>query len=370
MHRSMFPALVTCAGVWLAAGAAAHAASAPQPTRPSFVVQPAPDQPQGEIGRGYFSLATTAGQAHTFRALVKNTGKAPLSLRNYLVDGAQVEAGGVGYTNWGKHLSGAGSWITLQPKTLRLAPGETRTVTATVHAPASLGPGDYAGGLAFEDTHGRSQRAGSQFMITMLYREVIPVLMQAPGARVSAASIGGATLRPYQKGSVLQITVRNTGNVLWRGKGTARIGGKAGSGTALPFAVGTILPKAQAQVALPLPNVHLQPGSYHLDVQVQSDAKSPRLSWQAMVPLTLPQTVRVAVPTLAPSVALQPAQAPAAASQAPAAPLQAAPAMSVATTDAQGISPLLLGVGGALVLLLGAGMGVVLSRRRPAVSHA
>ena len=374
-HRAVAVSLGgLCLTACLFAGTVAHA-STPQPQiSPSFEVQPEAGQPTDQISRGYFVLRLGQGQVQTLHTLIKNTSKAPLSVSNYLVDGAQISTGGVGYSNAGTPLTGAGTWMTIQPKALLVPPGATRRVIVVIHVPSTMAPGDYVGGLAFEDTQVQSQAPGA-LAIKVHYREILAVLEEIPGKVLSSATIGKVGLapimspvqaaaylkassgnKPMLQGSQATVVVKNTGNRLWKGTGVLRIGGLKG-GTSVPFTVGTILVHSHATITVRVPSLDLAPGSYNMSVSLQAAVKSNPIKWSGLVGLTLP--VAAAAATALPNLALQPAH-PAAAGTATTL-NQGAPVST--TSSSQSISLVLFGGGAVVLLILGVGLGVVLSRR-------
>jgi hypothetical protein len=362
MSRSKTSLLAACAALFISplflTDTVTHAAPKPAPIQASFVVQPEAGQPTALIGLGYFFLQSGPETNKTLSVVLKNTGKVPLTIRNYLVDGTQILAGGIGYSSAGTKLTGVGGWISMNPTSELLVPGQTGRVVATIHTPMSLAPGEYVGGLAFEDTSAKIVKPSGQFVISLHYREVIPIVVSAPGKQIYGAKVGGVMLTAAGKGSQAGVTIRNTGNVRWRGQGTLQVGGKHSKATSFPFMVGTILPGASASINISMANVQVQPGSYALSVQLQPGEKSPLISWKGLVALTLPQKpVGVGVPTPRPVVALQPAVAAARA--------VAQAAANTTAPTAQGISPIIFG-GGALLLIVVVGLAVLVGRRSAA----
>jgi hypothetical protein len=307
------------------------------------------------IKHGYFTLTLKPGQAQTVRIVVKNTGKQVLQLSNYAADATQIAAGGIDFGTRHKQVKVVGTWITVQPKDLSLAPGEARRVSATITMPKNVRAGDYVGGVALENKTSQQQGAGSHLLIDVHYRKVLAILDSVPGVRTAAAQVAGVALNPEPKGSQAVISVRNTGNVLFKGKGMVELLGSKGAVQSLPFKIDTILPSAVAQIPLNLLNITLQKGTYGMRVHLNSVHNVSLALWQGKVGFMMPsKATPAAIPT---NVVLQPAQ------QAATATATAQHAPGAAAPASQSISPLIWGGGAVLLLILGVGLGVVVSRR-------
>jgi hypothetical protein len=346
---------VALLGQWVVAGQPVRAATAhpPVPTT-SYIVQPDASQAAAMIKHGYFTLTLKPGQTQTVRIVVKNTGKQVLQLSNYAADATQIAAGGIDFGTRHKQLKVVGTWITVTPKDLSLAPGEARRVRATITMPKNVRAGDYVGGVALENKITQQQGAGSHLLIDVHYRKVIAILDSVQGIRTAAAKVAGVALYPEPKGSQAVVSVRNTGNILFKGKGTLELLGSKGAVQSLPFKIDTILPSAVAQIPLNLPNITLRRGTYGIRVYLNSVHNVSLAHWQGKVGFMLP--VQATPTAVATNVVLQPAQQAATATAARRAPGAASP-------GSQPISPLVWGGGAVLLLIVGAGLGVVVSRR-------
>ena len=143
---------LACLAGWSMMGPPAKAATPPLATHGIYYAQPQAGQPAAEIGRGYFTLTLKPGQVKSMAVVVKNTGAYPVTLRDYLANGVQSPPGGVGYSLWGTPLTGAGAWIHLDARSVTLAPGKSRLVSATITVPKGAAPGQHVTGLALENT--------------------------------------------------------------------------------------------------------------------------------------------------------------------------------------------------------------------------
>lgn len=328
----------------LVAGQAAQASPpAAAPPGPSFTIQPEADQPADLIGRGYFRLPLAPGQTREVRLAIKNTGTTPLVLQAYPVDGVQTATGGVDYSNRGTPAAAAGRWLSLQPDRLTVAPGEAQRIVTTVRTPEGSAAGDYVGGIAVEDERVQTQGAGSTVLIDVYYRQVSSVVVTVPGARLGALAIETVVLDTVGQGSRVLVQLRNTGNVLQKGKGTIGIAGGQATTGALPFTFPSTLPGSSSQILIDLPKLRLTPGTYDVQVRLEPDQEGTPTAWQGPVRVNNP-TADAATAAL-PTVLLAPIRS---LTEAPVFP----PAVPVVATVAL------------LVLGLGTGLTLVVRRRR------
>ena len=275
----------------------------------AYAVQPQPGQPATEIGRGYFTLRLRPAAPCVVRVVVSNTGTTILRVTSYAVDAEPITMGGVGFGRRSDRRSMVGRWITLEPSSVVVAPGKSRVVVASIQVPRGQAPGQYVGGLAFENqlvrttdpqvraSSGKKARAHrmASFLIDIHYRQVIPVVITVSGDPRLSVRIDGVALINASWGSRATIAVHNAGAMLWNGAGTLRIQGPGMARAALPFTIDTILPGARAQVPVPLPRKDLAAGSYYLRISLRSRAAGPRIDWQGTVRVPAP-TVRKATP--------------------------------------------------------------------------
>jgi|GEM_PF-1711860 len=290
--------------VGLGLGSDARAASNGTPPGPSYVVRPESNQPKSEIGLGYFTLTLQPGQTQVLRVAIKNLGTNALAVYNYPTDGVAMSAGGIGYGTREIRPSLVGTWITLSLGQLTLAPGETRSIAATVHVPSGMAAGQYVGGVAFEDQDVQQQHMGSHIAINVHYRQVIAIVVTVPGKHAYAAKVIGVALHPLDTGCEATVTLQSTGNMLWKGTGTLQIG-NTNQSTSIPFTIGSLLAGAVVSIPVSMPSLILRPGSYDVAVRIAAAAGGGTGAWNGLVPLT---TAASQNPngTLVPTVVLQP----------------------------------------------------------------
>src|SRR5258708_22825980 len=99
-----------------------------------------------------------------------------------------------------------------------------------------------------EDKAVQGQGAGSHVLIDIHNRKVIAILDSVPGMRTTAAKVVGVALNPEPMGTQAIVSVRNTGNTLFKGKGTIALLGSKGAVQHYPFMIDTVLPNAVAKI--------------------------------------------------------------------------------------------------------------------------
>ncbi len=146
--------------------------------------------------------------------------------------------------------------------------------------------------------------------------------------------------------STARVEMRNTGDLLVKGKGIFEMGGGSGSIAPQAFAFGSILPDATARVPVQLPGLHLGAGSYTVRVRLVDDKGVPLADWSGSAPFAAQAALESTAAV--PNAFLAPAQPAADAVQ------NAVPWLPVAA--------LLAGV--LVLLVLAVGAGIILGRRR------
>ena len=305
---ALMPLVLCSAILGLGPCSSARAAAGKPPAGPSYIVEPDAGQPAAEIGRGYFTVTLKPGQSQTFRIAIKNVGSEPLGVYNYAADGMAMSAGGIGYATRLAPAKLVGTWLSMNPGRLTLAPGEASRVTATVRVPESTGAGQYVGGVAFEDQRVEHQHMSGAIAIDVHYRQLIAVEVTVPGAQIIGAKVTGVDLHQLGSGSYATVMVQSTGNMLWKGYGTLQVGnGRQSMST--PFEIGTLLPGVRAAVQVPLASVALLPGAYDIAVHAAGALGGGPIGWQGLVSVTSVAS-RNAYGTPIPTIVLQPHSQP------------------------------------------------------------
>ena len=277
----------------------------------AYAVQPQPGQPMAEIGRGYFTLRLRPAERSEVRVVVSNIGMTTLRVTSYAVDAEPITMGGVGFGLRSAKRSTVGAWITFEPISVVVAPGKSRVVVASIQVPTGRAPGQYVGGLAFENklvrttdpqvgaSSGKKARVHhmASFLIDIHYRQVIPVVISVPGKPRLSMRIDGASLVKASWGSRATVVVHNAGAMMWNGAGTLQIHGPGMARASLPFTIDTILPGAVARVPVPLPCRELPAGTYYLRVSLRSPAVGTRIDWKGTVVVSTP-AVQKATPVV------------------------------------------------------------------------
>jgi hypothetical protein len=253
------------------------AAAAAVPT-PVFSVRPATS------AAPYVVLDTRPGATVTRAVRVTNTGTHTGSARLYAVDATTGRTTGAVYRSAIAPRRDVGAWTKLRASHLRLAPGQSRTVAFTVRVPRWARDGQHLGGIVAESTRilrGKEQRRGNgSFRIDTRHLAIMAVQVDLPGPRREQMLLTG--VRPGRAGAVqtLEVSMRNAGNVLVRGRGTLSIRDAQGRSHALTrFNVDTFLPRTDVADPVALTSRALPEGRYRADLVLRyGHGKSTRLS--------------------------------------------------------------------------------------------
>jgi hypothetical protein len=311
MHTAVSRVLRIAACSLAILGSATPRAFADSPLSPTGTLSAGPeaDQPADMIGKGYFQLAMAGGQQQSVRLMVSNTNNEPMTIRAYPVDGVPTAGGGVDFNTFEKPVVGAGTWLSVDSPSLELAPGETRRLTATVAVAPNATPGDHVAGIAVEDMRISQSGTGSPLVINVHYRRAIAVVVTVPGERTAALEVDSVALVRDVRGVRAVVQVRNTGNILFKARGTLEISGDQAMGKAQAFSVETLIPSTGTGVLVPMPNVTLAPGTYNAHIVVRAEDGRALADWQGRAGFMLPAVEPTAVPE--DDVSLAPVDAPA-----------------------------------------------------------
>lgn len=186
---------------------------------------------------GNFSLAVSPARlaigqgdiGSTQQVTLINRGQAPLAVtvqkRNFTVG----PDGSLRYQDDAPYA--ASSWVTVRPQQVRLEPGQSQVVNATVKAPKSYEPGDHQMALVFMVPAGRSDKN-----IKVNRGVGLPIYITAPGDVVDSVSLSGLAAPTFASGGPVPITatVTNRGTVHhdFRKPSPLTV---TGAGTAEPF---------------------------------------------------------------------------------------------------------------------------------------
>jgi uncharacterized protein (DUF2062 family) len=128
-----------------AAAATATATAAVTDGGVAWTVQTA-DNGNG-TARANFSYEAEPGEVIQDSMIVVNTGTVALPLAVYAADAFTAPSGDIDVLVDGSPSVGSGTWVTLSPAALDLAPGQQAEVAFTVTVPADARPGDHAAGI-------------------------------------------------------------------------------------------------------------------------------------------------------------------------------------------------------------------------------
>lgn len=230
-------------------------------------------------GQDYFVLDMVPGDRRTQAIELSNDSQQPLHVQLAAVDAATAQMGGVDYASEEKPAGATGSWITLEDRTIPLAPGESTQVSFDVEVPEDAVAGVHLAGLviwvegAEEETN-----AGTQASMSVQSRRVIAVQVDLPGSAAPVLEIRGGHAEARPDGLYLGVDLFNSGTGFATGTGTVSIEGLDELGT---FTLDTVVPRTGTNFPFRWGGSGVPNGSY--DVSVEIDYGTAIATWQGEV---------------------------------------------------------------------------------------
>ncbi len=164
-------------------------------------------------------LAVAALSASPQRVALTGSAAAPVQLTNHGAAPLVVEAraGGVALDPRGRPrlVSGTGprsaaGWLTVRPRLVSIAPGDTARVAVTVSPPRRAEPGDHHAVLVLTTRPVRGTR------VAVRMRLGVRVVVRVAGRIVRRVQLRGIRVRRLGTGRMLDVSVANLGNVTER----------------------------------------------------------------------------------------------------------------------------------------------------------
>ncbi|MET0672096.1 MAG: DUF916 domain-containing protein, partial [Microbacterium pygmaeum] len=230
------------AGILLFAGAVGVPSAANAATSDggvAWTVQTA-DNANG-TARPNFSYDADPGAVISDTMLVVNTGTVALPLSVYAADAFTAPSGEIDVLVDGTPNVDSGTWVSLSPSSVDLAPGQQAEIAFTISVPADARPGDHSAGIV---TSLVSSDASQSLSVDRRLGTRVNVRVAgelAPAAVVSAVATGYVpSWNPFTPGTLtVQYALENSGNTRLTGieaiaaSGPAGLFGATASGTQL-----------------------------------------------------------------------------------------------------------------------------------------
>jgi len=189
-----------------------------------FVARPK----DGEDGER-FSVEMAPGESKTLTMVLENPGTQPINLHSYSSSVGVAPNGGLLLSPEGAELTGASAWMSFEPVTQVVDPGQSQEVSFSIDVPDNTPPGEYVNAVAVETVDAFDVQGSSN--IKQRLRKVLAVYVIVPGPTEAKLSFGEPVVELRARGPMIVIPVQNTGNVRTRGEGTLTL--KDNTGTTL-----------------------------------------------------------------------------------------------------------------------------------------
>ena len=245
-------------------GAIATPASATESAL-DFRVAPAAGSELSE-GEDYFVLDMEPGDTRAQSLEISNDSEGWLRVELAAVDAATAQMGGVDYGSEQLSDEATGSWITLQDRTVPLAPGGSTQVRFEVDVPDDAIGGVHLGGLVIWVEGAEEEAvAGAQASMSVQSRRVIAVQVELPGPAAPVLEIRGAHAEARPDGLYLGMDLFNAGTSFATGTGTVSIEGRDEVGT---FALDTVVPRTGTNFPFRWGGSSVPNGSYEVEIEI------------------------------------------------------------------------------------------------------
>lgn len=230
-----------------------------------FRVAPAAGSELSE-GEDYFILEMEPGDRRAQAVEIRNDSQRSLRVQLAAVDAATAQMGGVDYASDELVPEITGSWITLEDRIIRLAPGESTQVRFEVKVPIDATTGAHLGGLViWVEGAEEETAAGASASLSVQSRRVIAVQVDLPGPAAPVLEIRGAYAEARPDGLYLGVDLFNTGTDFATGTGSVSIEGRDESGT---FALDTVVPRTGTNFPFRWAGSSVPNGSYEVAIEI------------------------------------------------------------------------------------------------------
>ena len=261
---------------------------------PSPIFSAAPLPRVGLPNLSYFDLTLAPGQSDSEGLKVTNGSNSPETLE--MVPGNGVTSPNSGDTYSALDATAAcknvACWVTGIPTTITVPPVTTIEVPLTIHVPASVGPGQYLGGIIVQPS-GPSAPKPVNTNNPKVAAAVTILNQVGVGVAITVGPASGLTPHmaiPGVIGGVVgshfdaKVTENNTGNTFEKPFGKLSITDSGGK-QSFRFVSDTVLPGQGAQIRVYLPG--LSPGTYSVSVALDY-GHGQVASWSGSITLPKP----------------------------------------------------------------------------------
>ena len=113
-----------------------------------FDLRPVPADNLHVTEKGYFIYSLEAGGDTTGAALARNTGTQPITVQLAPVDATTAQKGGSAFADVSSAPTQVATWLQLDQASVTLDPKKQQKIGFTIHAPATIKPGQHLAGIA------------------------------------------------------------------------------------------------------------------------------------------------------------------------------------------------------------------------------
>jgi hypothetical protein len=217
---------------------------------------------------GFIEVSLDPGATTTVSIDIVNAGGS-MVVRTYSADAFTLVNGGFGAKFEADPRTGPVAWLGYEAESLELETGMVVTRSATVSVPRGTPPGEYIAALVVQNE--QPLPAASAGGLQQVVRSALAVVIDVPGPRVIAFSVGRADHAFAAGTSIIGFPAANEGNALVRPAAAFRL--ESGAGTpisTLDVTLDSFYGGLAARIEFPL-DAALAPGRYCATLVLSND---------------------------------------------------------------------------------------------------
>ncbi|MER3438190.1 MAG: hypothetical protein C4346_11690 [Chloroflexota bacterium] len=229
------------------------------PQLPRLAIRPV------DTNAAYVSVTLEPGSQARIPVELANLGESTVEARTYAADAYSLANGGFGVRSGADFRTGPTTWLEYPTRVLALNPGQAVIQSVTITVPNDTPPGEYVSALVIENAEPVSAGvSGGGIRFQQILRQAIAVAITVPGTFTPQLEFGAVRYLTDNYQPLLELAVRNTGNVHLRLRGTLSVQVPTGEPVVqIPVELDTIYAGTATTITVSLPKP-LTPGEYRV----------------------------------------------------------------------------------------------------------
>ena len=225
--------------------------------------------PIGQRG-AYFDLTMRPGDRRSLEVELGDASAEPISARTYAADVYTIVNGGFGGRLRDEPATAMTGWLDYPTDVLELHSGDAVRRPFTITVPADAGPGEYITSIVLENAV--PIPGAGPVALDQVTRQAVAVVVNIPGPRRPALTIGAAHHDVIAGTSIVSVAVANPGNIRLKPMVGFRLLDAAGHQvSATRFQMDTFYSWTTSTIEVPLASI-LLPGAYTVSLDLDDAA--------------------------------------------------------------------------------------------------